>query len=85
MKITVSILVRNRAGELKDVTSRSLTGFFKSPSVSVRQNSLAFLTEGFQIWFWNRRAWNRDLGRGLPVWVGARLSLCDAATKGHSC
>lgn len=47
MNVTVSILVRNRAGELKDVTSHFLTGFSKSLSVLVRENSLAFLTAGF--------------------------------------
>lgn len=46
MKVTVSILVSNRAGELKDVTRHSLTGFSKSLSVSVRKHSLGFLTAG---------------------------------------
>lgn len=42
MEVNISILVRNRAGELKEVTSCSLIGFSTSLGVLVRERSSAF-------------------------------------------
>lgn len=46
MEVSISILVRNRAGELKEVTSCSLIGFSTSLGVSVRERSSAIPRAG---------------------------------------